>query len=198
MTATDLPPIGLHPSLAAPEAARAGAARMLGAFGLDLTSESTRRTPERMAAAYLELLSAREFSLTTFPNDEGYDGLLIQRDIAFVSLCEHHGLPFTGRATVGYVPGERIVGLSKLARVVEAFSRRFQVQERLTKQIATYLNKELDPLGVGVVMSAEHTCMTLRGVQAAGTTTVTSSLRGALLEDARTRSEFYGLGGAAL
>lgn len=198
MTATDLPPVSNEPRPADCEGARAGAARMLSSFGLDLTSESTKRTPERMATAYIELLSAREFSLTTFPNDEGYDELLIQRDIAFVSLCEHHGLPFTGRATVGYVPGQRIVGLSKLARVVETFSRRFQVQERLTKQVATYLNDELDPVGVGVVMSAEHTCMTLRGVQAAGTTTVTSSLRGALLKDARTRSEFYGLGGAGL
>ena len=170
---------------------------MLTAFGMDLTAESTRRTPERMAAAYVELLTPREFALTTFANEEGYDELLIQRDIAFVSLCEHHGLPFSGRATVGYLPGERIVGLSKLARVVERFSRRFQVQERLTKQIATYLDRELDPQGVGVVMSAEHTCMTLRGVQAAGTTTVTSSLRGLLLEDDRTRAEFFGLGGAA-
>ncbi|WP_051060556.1 GTP cyclohydrolase I FolE [Nocardiopsis baichengensis] len=170
---------------------------LLEAFGMDTSSEATKRTPERMVSAYQELLTPRTFDLTTFPNDEDYDELLIQRDIAFVSLCEHHALPFTGKATVGYLPGARIVGLSKLARVVEMFSRRPQVQERLTKQITTWLDDRLSPRGVGVVMRAEHTCMTLRGVQAPGTTTLTSSLRGALLSDERTRAEFFSLGGAA-
>ena len=201
MSTTELPTGPLAPHvLSSPvsegERAAAGAAMMLSSLGMDIAGETTQRTPERMAAAYRELLQPREFTLTTFPNEEDYDGLLIQKDIAFVSLCEHHGLPFTGRATVGYLPGERIVGLSKLARVVEQFSRRFQVQERLTKQIATYLEQHLTPGGVGVVMQAEHMCMTLRGVQAAGTTTVTSSLRGLLLKDDRTRTEFFNLAGA--
>ncbi len=179
------------------ERATSAAAELLTAFGLDVSAESTKRTPERMVNAYRELLTPREFDLTTFPNDEDYDELLLQRDIAFVSLCEHHALPFTGTATVGYLPGDRIVGLSKLARVVELFSRRPQVQERLTKQIAMWLDEHLAPKGVGVVMRAEHTCMTLRGVQAPGTTTVTSSLRGEMLRDERTRAEFFALGGAA-
>jgi GTP cyclohydrolase IA len=177
--------------------ATTAAAALLTAFGLDVSSESTKRTPERMVNAYRELLTPREFDLTTFPNDEDYDELLLQRGIAFVSLCEHHALPFTGTATVGYLPGDRIVGLSKLARVVELFSRRPQVQERLTKQIAVWLDEHLSPKGVGVVLRAEHTCMTLRGVQAPGTTTVTSSLRGEILNDERTRAEFFALGGAA-
>lgn len=177
--------------------ATSAAASLLTAFGMDVSNESTKRTPERMVNAYRELLTPREFDLTTFPNDEEYDELLLQRDIAFVSLCEHHALPFTGKATVGYLPGDRIVGLSKLARVVELFSRRPQVQERLTKQIAVWLDEHLSPKGVGVVLRAEHTCMTLRGVQAPGTTTVTSSLRGEILRDERTRAEFFALGGAA-
>ncbi|WP_435106627.1 GTP cyclohydrolase I FolE [Nocardiopsis synnemataformans] len=177
--------------------ATSAAAALLTAFGLDVSAESTKRTPERMVNAYRELLTPREFDLTTFPNDEDYDELLLQRDISFVSLCEHHALPFTGTATVGYLPGDRIVGLSKLARVVELFSRRPQVQERLTKQIAVWLDEHLSPKGVGVVLRAEHTCMTLRGVQVPGTTTVTSSLRGEILNDERTRAEFFALGGAA-
>ena len=193
---SSLSPLTSTPNNPDPAQAAAGAALMLSALGMDVTRESTQHTPERMAMAYRELLAPREFTLTTFANEEGYDGLLIQKDIAFVSLCEHHGLPFTGRATVGYLPGERIVGLSKLARVVEQFSRRFQVQECLTKQIATYLDQHLAPEGVGVVMHAEHMCMTLRGVQAVGTTTVTSSLRGLVLKDDRTRTEFFNLAGA--
>lgn len=173
------------------------ATALLTAFGLDMSTESTERTPERMVNAYRELLTPRAFNLTTFSNDEDYNELLLQRDIPFVSLCEHHALPFTGKATVGYLPGGRIVGLSKLARVVELFSRRPQVQERLTKQIATWLDEHLVPQGVGVVLRAEHTCMTLRGVQTPGTTTVTSSLRGEILNDERTRAEFFTLGGAA-
>ncbi|MDE3720119.1 GTP cyclohydrolase I FolE [Nocardiopsis sp. N85] len=198
MSTTELPlgPLPLQGPITDLEQAAAGAEAMLHCLGLDTTGESTCRTPERMAAAYHELLRPREFTLTTFPNDEEYDELLVQQDIAFVSLCEHHGLPFTGTATVGYLPGERIVGLSKLARVVERFSRRFQVQERLTKQIAIYLDDHLAPQGVGVVMRAEHMCMTLRGVQAAGTTTITSSLRGLLLKDGHTRTEFFNLAGA--
>ncbi|MFD0854485.1 GTP cyclohydrolase I [Actinomadura adrarensis] len=167
------------------------AAGLLSALGVDLASESTARTPARMVAALRELLSPRPFELTTFPNEEGYEEILVQDGIPFHSLCEHHGLPFIGHALVGYLPSKRIVGLSKLARVVESFACRAQVQERLTKQIAAYLHEHLEPYGVGVVMRAEHLCMTLRGAQAPGTITLTTSLTGALRDDERTRQEFF-------
>jgi GTP cyclohydrolase I len=146
-----------------------------------------------MARAYVELLTPREFTPTTFPNDEGYDELVLARQIPFTSVCEHHLLPFSGTASVGYLPGESILGLSKLARVVELFARRPQLQERLTKQIATWLDERLEPRGVGVVLQASHSCMTLRGVQARGSTTVTSAMLGRLRDDPRTRSEFLAL-----
>ena len=139
---------------------------LLAALGQDPSAEHLRDTPRRVASALAELLTARSFELTTFPNDEGYDELVVARDITFRSLCEHHLLPFTGRAHVGYLPGERILGLSKLARVVELFSCRLQVQERLTSQIARWLEDTLSPKGVGVVLEAEHMCMTMRGVRA--------------------------------
>ena len=133
--------------------------------------------------AYAELLTPRDFNVTTFPNDEGYDELVLVRDIPIRSVCEHHLLPFVGVAHVGYLPGDRILGLSKLARVVELFAHGPQVQERLTKQVADWLDTQLRPRGVGVVIEAEHLCMTLRGVQAAGTRTLTSTLLGTLRED---------------
>jgi GTP cyclohydrolase I len=148
-----------------------------------------------MARAYVELFTPRPFDLTTFPNDEGYDELVLARGIPVRSVCEHHLLPVVGVAHVGYLPGERILGLSKLARIVEHFACRPQVQERLTKQVADWLSDQLDPKGVGVVIEAEHSCMTLRGVQAAGSSTVTSTLLGALREDARSRQEFFALTG---
>jgi GTP cyclohydrolase I len=148
-----------------------------------------------MARAYAELFTPRPFDLTTFPNDEGYDELVLARGIPVRSVCEHHLLPVVGVAHVGYLPGERILGLSKLARIVEHFACRPQVQERLTKQVADWLSDQLDPKGVGVVIEAEHSCMTLRGVQAAGSSTVTSTLLGALREDARSRQEFFALTG---
>jgi GTP cyclohydrolase IA len=177
-------------------AAERAAAQFLQALGIGLDSEGLEGTPGRMARAYAELFSYRAFSPTTFPNDEGYDELVLARAIPMVSICEHHLLPFTGVAHVGYLPAERILGLSKLARVVEQFARRPQVQERLTVQIADWLADHLRPKGVGVVIEAEHTCMTLRGVQAAGSSTVTSTLRGVLREDARSRQEFFALAGA--
>ncbi|MET8469044.1 GTP cyclohydrolase I [Streptomyces sp. NPDC006422] len=149
-----------------------------------------------VARAYAELFSPRPFDLTTFPNDEGYDELVLARRIPVRSVCEHHLLPFTGTAHVGYLPGARILGLSKLARVVEHFACRPQVQERLTKQVADWLQTQLEPKGVGVVIEAEHSCMTLRGVQATGSTTMTSTLHGILRSDARSRSEFLALSGA--
>jgi len=178
-----------------PVAAERAAADLLRALGIDLGSESMRRTPSRMARAYAELFTPRPFDLTTFPNDEGYDELVLARDIPVRSVCEHHLLPFAGVAHVGYLPGERILGLSKLARVVEHFACRPQVQERLTKQIADWLTDQLDPMGVGVVVRAEHSCMTLRGVQAIGSCTVTSTMLGSLREDARSRHEFFALAG---
>ena len=144
-----------------------------------------------------ELLSPRPFRLTTFPNDEGYDELILTRDIPFQSLCAHHLLPFSGVAHVAYLPGPRLLGLSKLARVVEHFSRRLQVQERLTSQVAAWLDDNLGPKGVGVVMEAGHTCMTIRGVRAPGSRTVTSALHGRVRDDPRTRAEFLALVGRA-
>jgi GTP cyclohydrolase I len=169
------------------------AAKFLSALGMDLEADGLAETPRRMAAAYAEMLAPRPFRLTTFPNDEGYDGLVLARSIPVQSVCEHHLLPFVGTAHVGYLPGERILGLSKLARVVELFARRPQVQERLTKQVADWLQTQLAPRGVGVVVEAEHLCMTLRGVRAAASTTVTSTLHGVLRDDARSRSEFLAL-----
>jgi GTP cyclohydrolase I len=177
------------------DAAERAVADLLLALGQDPQAEHTRETPRRVAAAYAELLTPREFTLTTFPNDEGYDELVVARDIPFHSLCEHHMLPFKGVAHVGYLPGEHILGLSKLARVVELYARGLQVQERLTIQVADWLEEALHPKGVGVVVEAEHLCMSLRGVQARGSVTVTSALHGVLREDARSRSEFFSLTG---
>ncbi|MGH3561005.1 MAG: GTP cyclohydrolase I [Mycobacterium sp.] len=179
------------PDLAAAEEA---AAAFLHALGI-ATSDELRDTPGRMARAYAELFTPEPFEATTFPNDESYDELVLARDIPLRSVCEHHLLPFTGTACVGYLPGDRILGLSKLARVVEYFSCRPQVQERLTKQIADWLTDHLHPRAVGVVIRAEHTCMTLRGVHATGSTTVTSTLLGTLRTDPRCRQEFFSLTG---
>ncbi|HXW34034.1 MAG TPA: GTP cyclohydrolase I FolE [Acidimicrobiales bacterium] len=166
---------------------------LLAAMGVDPTAEVYTETPGRVARAYAELLTPRPFELTTFANDEGYDELVIARDIPFQSVCEHHLLPFHGRAHVGYIPGERILGLSKLARITEHFSRRLQLQERMTQQIADCLEESLDPRGVGVMLEAEHLCMSVRGVRAHGSNAVTSAVRGLLRDDMRTRQEFFSL-----
>jgi GTP cyclohydrolase IA len=170
-------------------------ADLLVALGQDPEREHLADTPRRVAAAYAEMLTPRPFTATTFPNDERYDELVVAKDIPFHSLCEHHMLPFKGVAHVGYLPGDRIVGLSKLARVVELFARDLQVQERLTKQVAEWLEEHLAPKGVGVVIEAEHLCMSLRGVQADGSRTVTSALLGVVRSDPRTRAEFFSLTG---
>ncbi|MGD9529890.1 GTP cyclohydrolase I [Pseudonocardia sp.] len=172
--------------------AERAAAEFLAALGL-ASSGATADTPRRMARAYAEMLTPRSFDLTTFPNDEYYDELVLARAIPVQSVCEHHMLPFLGVAHVGYLPGRRILGLSKLARVVELFARRPQVQERLTKQVADWLHAHLQPRGVGVVIEAEHLCMTVRGVRAGGAHTTTSSLLGTLREDPRSRAEFLAL-----
>ena len=190
-------PVHVGSGVAGRDMARAelAAADFLQALGVPLDSAHLRATPGRMARAWAEMLTPRPFELTTFPNDEGYDELVLVRDAPVRSICEHHLLPFTGRACVGYLPGERIVGLSKLARVVEHFARRPQTQERLTKQIADWLQENLAPRAVGVVIVAEHTCMTLRGAQAIGSSTVTSTLLGQLRDDPRSRQEFLALAG---
>lgn len=166
---------------------------LLTALGADVESESLRDTPRRVAATYAELLTPQPFAVTTFPNDEAYDEFVIARSIPFHSLCEHHLLPFHGVAHVAYLPGERILGLSKLARVVDLFARGLQVQERLTTQVADWVDERLAPKGVGVVLEAEHLCMTIRGVQKPGAVTVTSALRGLVRDDERTRQEFLAL-----
>jgi GTP cyclohydrolase I len=177
------------------DAAARAAHDLLLALGVDIDSELLRDTPRRVAAAYAELLTPQPFEATTFPNDEGYDELVVARGIPFHSLCEHHLIPFVGVAHVAYLPGDRIVGLSKLARVVEHFARRLQVQERMTVQIADWLEEELQPKGVGVVLDAEHFCMTIRGVQKPGARTTTSALRGHVRNDPRARQEFLALTG---
>ncbi len=192
MTVTALRAVADAPPRDLASAERA-AADFLRALGVSLDSESLAKTPRRMAQAYAELLTPREFDVTTFPNDEGYDELIVVRDIPINSVCEHHMLPFVGRAHVGYLPGDRIVGLSKLARLVELFGHGLQVQERLTKQVADWLQSRLQPRGVGVVIEAEHLCMTLRGVRAEGARTITSTLLGTLRTDARSRTEFLNL-----
>jgi GTP cyclohydrolase I len=176
-------------------AAERAAFAFLTALGADLDSESMAATPGRMARAYAEMFTPRPFDLTTFPNDAGYDELIIARSIPVQSVCEHHLLPFVGIAHVGYLPGDRILGLSKLARVVELFARRPQVQERLTQQIANWLQENVSPRGVGVVVEAEHLCMSVRGVRAPDTSTITSALHGQLRQDPASRAEFFALVG---
>jgi GTP cyclohydrolase IA len=186
------------PSDAAPReidraAVERAARELLRALGTDVDAESLSETPRRMADAYAELLTPQPFRATTFPNEDGYDQLIVARAIPFHSLCMHHLLPFHGVAHIGYLPGERIIGLSKLGRVVELFARDLQIQESLTTQIARWLQRELEPKGVGVVLEAEHLCMSLRGVQKLGAKTVTSALHGSVRDDARTRQEFLAL-----
>jgi GTP cyclohydrolase I len=196
--------VGSHPArlrIARPpqeidlDAAEQAVTNLLVALGHDPASEHLLDTPARVARSYAELLTPRDFDLTTFPNDEGYDELVLARGIPFQSLCQHHLLPFAGFAHVAYLPGERLLGLSKLARVVELFARDLQVQERLTKQVADWLQEHLAPKGVGVVLEAEHQCMSLRGVRATGTKAVTSAVHGLLRHDARSRQEFFALTG---
>ena len=181
---------GSRPDLVAAEAA---AAAFMTALRIPLEHPDLADTPRRLAHAYAELLEVPEYDFTTFPNEEGYDELVLVQDIPVQSVCEHHLLPFRGVAHVGYLPAARIVGLSKLARTVDHFARRPQTQERLTMQVARHLEERLCPRGVGVVIEAEHSCMTLRGARAPGTRTVTSSLLGHLRHDPAARAEFLSL-----
>jgi GTP cyclohydrolase I len=184
--ATERTRVDLH---SAEDAAR----KLLLALGADIDVAGLKDTPGRIARAYAELLTPIPFNATSFPNDEAYDELVVVRDIPFQSLCMHHMLPFHGTAHVAYLPGERIIGLSKLGRVVDLFARDLQVQERLTTQVADWIDEKLAPRGVGVIIEAEHLCMSLRGVQKAGSRTVTSALRGSIKDDPRTRQEFLSL-----
>ena len=174
-------------------AAERAAADLLAALGLPVDDDAMLETPRRMAHAFAEMLSVPEFDMTTFANHEGYDEMVVVEHIPVRSLCEHHMLPFVGVAHVGYLPGERILGLSKFARIVDFYARRAQTQERLTKQVADHLQAQLAPRGVGVVISAEHTCMSLRGARATGTRTVTSALLGHLRDEPSARAEFLAL-----
>jgi GTP cyclohydrolase IA len=175
------------------DAAEEAARGLLLALGADIDAAGLQDTPGRIARAYAELLTPLPFNATTFPNDEGYDELVVVSGIPFQSLCMHHMLPFHGTAQLAYLPDERIIGLSKLGRVVDLFARDLQIQERLTTQVADWIDEKLAPRGVGVIIEAEHLCMSLRGVQKAGSRTVTSALRGSIKDDPRTRQEFLSL-----
>ncbi len=163
--------------------------------GEDTRREGLRDTPKRVAAAYEDWFSGYkvnpyEFLERTFEEVEGYDEMVVLRDIGFESHCEHHMAPIIGRAHVGYLPRNKVVGISKLARVVEAYARRFQVQEKMTAQIANCIHDVLQPKGVAVVVEAKHQCMTTRGVHKTDVSMVTSQMIGGFRKDARTRAEF--------
>jgi len=170
---------------------------ILAALGEDPEREGLRRTPERVQSAFRWLTQGYQMSVAQVVGqavfEECHENMVLVRDIELYSLCEHHLLPFFGRAHVAYLPKGRIVGLSKLARIVEVFSRRLQVQERLTDQIADALMEVLDPLGAGVVIEAAHLCMMMRGVEKQNSRAVTSAVRGAFREDEKTRDEFLRL-----
>ena len=191
---------GRAPSTDRPSEAEAEAAvrTLIRWAGDNPDREGLADTPGRVVRSYRELYAGyavdpREYLERTFEEVGGYDELVVLKDIRFVSTCEHHMLPVIGRAHVGYLPTDRVVGISKLARVVRGYARRLQIQEKMTAEIATAIHEVLRPAGVGVVIEAEHSCMTMRGVNAPGATLTTSHLIGVVREDPRTREEFLKL-----
>lgn len=163
-------------------------ARLLQSFGEDVNREGLQDTPRRFVKFFKEFLNPPEWNCTTFES-EGYDEMIVQTNIPFHSLCEHHIAPFFGHATIAYIPNKRIVGLSKLARTLETFARRLQNQERITTQVADFLEKELEPLGIAIVIKAKHMCMEMRGVKKHDTWTTTSMMRGIFKDDDKARNE---------
>ena len=163
-------------------------ARLLETFGEDITREGLQETPKRYVKFFKEFLSPPKWNCTTFES-EGYDEMIVQTNIPFYSLCEHHIAPFFGHGTIAYIPNKKIVGLSKLARTLETFARRLQNQERITQQVAQFLQDELDPLGIAVVLKAKHMCMEMRGVKKHDTWTTTSMMKGIFKDDDKARNE---------
>ena len=192
----------VKPSFAGPRPSRAEAEAAVTTLirwaGDDPSREGLVKTPERVVKSYEEFYAGyvqdpEEILRTTFDETEGYDEMVVLKDISFQSHCEHHMVPIVGKAFVAYLPNRRVVGISKLARVVEAYAKRLQIQEKMTAQIANAINDVLKPKGVAVVLDAAHQCMTTRGVHKSGVTMVTSTMLGAFREDASTRREFLAI-----
>ena len=166
--------------------------QILKSFGEDTDREGLQETPKRYLKFYKEFLNPPKYNFTTFQG-EGYDEMIVQSNIPFYSLCEHHIAPFMGHGVIAYIPNDKIVGLSKLARTLETYSRRLQNQERITKQVADYLWEQLNPKGVAVILKAKHMCMEMRGVKKHDTWTTTSSMKGAFRDDEKARNEILNL-----
>jgi GTP cyclohydrolase I len=181
-----LPPTGIDRA-----AAEVAVADLLRALGRDLADPHLAETPRRVTEAFLELLTPLPHRWTVFPNSDGYDDIVMVRDIPFHSVCAHHLLPFSGTARIGYVPGERLMGLSKLARGLDLFARDLQIQERLTVQVADWLEQTLQPRGAAVLLEAEHLCMAIRGAHVSGTMTRTAATRGVLAQAGPLQDRFF-------